>query len=531
MKKSNVLWGLVLLMVLGSCEKESLPQAESVKSQQVRFFSVVEDEALTRAGGSSWAAGDHIGIYMKKESMDLNPDAIVNGTDNISFVTAKNDGYFRPASGTLEYPTDGSAVDFIAYYPYQSTINSYIYKVDVTNQAKPENIDLLYADNLTGRTADSPTGNLQFYHKLSSLVMNISSSDGTDFSGLTASISGVKTKADFNLTNGQLTVDEASVGTIPMRRAGNAAEAILLPASTVSGIELTLTLNGKTQKIPLPATATSLKGGKKYVFSVTVKNGGSQVNPDEAVYVKWRETPVITKTMMDKSNITYINHYMPSDTRVRNYSLLYDSDLKLSYWVAYPYCSYYDGSVGRNEKWAYDPGVASSLQVNLKKSYGISGYDRGHQIPSGDRQRDVASNQTTFYYTNMTPQIGAGLNQNIWANLEKKVRSWSSGTDTLFIVTGAAVTTLTNKNIEWKTNQNDGKQVAVPKFYYKALARKVGGVFQTIGFKLEQKKYSDPDSYMDCAISVSELEKETGFTFFPSISADIKATLNTSQWR
>ena len=25
----------------------------------------------------------------------------------------------------------------------------------------------------------------------------------------------------------------------------------------------------------------------------------------------------------------------------------------------------------------------------------------GHQIPSGDRQRDVASNQTTFYYTNI----------------------------------------------------------------------------------------------------------------------------------
>ncbi|BDW74651.1 hypothetical protein BFINE_04460 [Bacteroides finegoldii DSM 17565] len=79
------------------------------------------------------------------------------------------------------------------------------------------------------------------------------------------------------------------------------------------------------------------------------------------------------------------------------------------------------------------------------------------------------------------------MNQSIWANLEGKVRSWSSGADTLFIVTGAAVTTLTDKNIEWKTNKNDGKQVAVPKFYYKALARKVNGVFQTIGFKLEQK--------------------------------------------
>lgn len=67
-----------------------------------------------------------------------------------------------------------------------------------------------------------------------------------------------------------------------------------------------------------------------------------------------------------KSNIKYINHYMPSDKKVRNYSLLYDSELKLAYWVAYPYCSYYDGSAGRNEKWAYDPEISSSLQVNLK---------------------------------------------------------------------------------------------------------------------------------------------------------------------
>ena len=98
-------------------------------------------------------------------------------------------------------------------------------------------------------------------------------------------------------------------------------------------------------------------------------------------------------------------------------------------------------------------------------------------------------------------------------------------------MTGAAVTTLTDKNREWKTNKNDGKQVAVPKFYYKALARKVNGVFQTIGFKLEQKKYSNANGYMDCAISVSELEEETGFTFFPTLSADIKRQCDKSKWK
>lgn len=40
---------------------------------------------------------------------------------------------------------------------------------------------------------------------------------------------------------------------------------------------------------------------------------------------------------------------------------------------------------------------------------GLNGYDRGHQIPSGDRQRNkngTRMNQQTFFYTNMTAQVG-----------------------------------------------------------------------------------------------------------------------------
>ena len=36
---------------------------------------------------------------------------------------------------------------------------------------------------------------------------------------------------------------------------------------------------------------------------------------------------------------------------------------------------------------------------------------------------------------------------------------------------------------------------------------------------------------MNYAVSVSELEKRTGFTFFPSLDASVKANLDLSQWR
>ena len=273
---------------------------------------------------------------------------------------------------------------------------------------------------------------------------------------------------------------------------------------------------------------TQLDGGKDYTFNLNV-TGGSGTATGEATYFKRTETPLITNAQLEQDNLHYIVHMMASDPSVRNYAMLYDSDLKIAYWVAYPLCGYYTSGEGsRTDDWQFDPALSTQLQANLRR--GFDGYDRGHQIPSADRVTTNADNATTFYYTNMTPQLGKGLNQSIWANLENRVRGWSSGTDTLFVVTGAMPTTQTDQTVTY-VKDNDGKNVAVPKYYFKALARKIGGQFYTIAFKLDQKTYSNANGYMDCAMSVSDLEELTGFTFFPTISTSAKETLDLTKWQ
>jgi endonuclease G len=531
MKKKNLLWSVFLLLVLGACDKTAQQVVDDEKQTVVQFTSVVEGDAVTRATGSSWAANDRIGVFMKQAGGTLGAGTIVGEGDNVPFITKQGNGNFLSDGKAIEYPSDGSAVDFIAYYPYQSTLDNYIYKVDVTNQSKPEEIDLLYADNLTNRTATSTTGNLQFYHQLSQLVLNLSSSDNTDFSNLSVTISGVKTKANFNLVDGSLTVDEKSIATVTMRRVGNAAEAILLPANTINGIKLTLTLNGKTKEITLPTSITSLEQGAKHIFSVNIKNGGSQVDPEEGKYAKWRETPVITKNMLEKSNIKYINHYMPDNKKYRNYSLLYDTNLKMAYWVAYPI---YEGCVGsfqRQDDWIEDPELDGSLQANFNKAGDMfkRGYNRGHQIPSKDRTGNGAMNATTFYYTNATPQK-ANMNGQIWARLEDAVRRWNSSVDTVFVVTGAMAKESENDVVKYEVDCKNGK-VVVPKYYYKAVARELGSTFYTIAFKIPNDDAIAGRDYMDYACSVEDLEKITGFTFFPTLSADIKRQCDKSKWR
>lgn len=538
MRIKNVFLAACLLLLVGACESVVQDDAPQVlKETKVRFSSVVEGDVVTRATGTTWETNDRIGVFMKKTGAALEAGNIVNNADNKPFVTPTGNGYFSPEGTSLLYPTDGSSVDFIAYYPYIANEQTpYIYKVDVTNQSKPAAIDLLYADNLTNRNQESPMGNLQFYHRLAKLIVNFTTTDGTDLTNLTASLKGGKTRADFSLADGTLTVDDASGATVQMLRVGNAAEAIVLPAASTASIKLQLSLNGKNLEVSLPANITKLEGGSKYVCSVTVKGGGTSAYPDEAQnYRKMREMPLITNAMLANPAIQTIDHDMGEPTRsgdvVRNYSILYDSDLKIAYWVAYPLCDYYLGDQKRTDAWGYDPRISSSLQVNVSKSY--NGYDRGHQLPSADRTRDRSSNVSTFYSTNMTPQIGPKMNQSIWQELESRVRSWV--TDTIFVVTGAAPTAVKGAGVTWHSSDvkwltHSGKQIAVPKYYYKALARKVQNNWQTIAFKIENKDYPDRN-FMQYALSVSDLEKETGFIFFPKIDNSIKSKLDTSQWK
>lgn len=528
MRKKNFLWSVVLLLVLGACDKETQQLKENEERSLVRFTSVV-DGVYTRAVGASWSASDAIGVYMKKNGVVLSAGSIVGGGDNVEYFTENGDGNFLPVSTYLSFPDDDSKVDFIAYYPFQEIINDFIYSVNVVNQAEPESIDLLYADKLEGINQRPNALNLSFTHQLARLVLNIKSVDGSSLSGLNVSIAGVKTTADFNLADGTLEINADSKDIVSMhmvRGEGLMAEAILLPEGNLTDAKLVFEQGGKVHEQAL--NNAILEKGNVYTYTINFKNGETEVDP-EASYAKWRETPLIAKSQLENPNIMYVVHDMPnamkdpvSKKTLRNYCILYDTDLKFSYWVAYPLFADALHGTKRTDAWGYDPSISSNLQANLSSGFnGGAVYDRGHQLPSADRLCDAATNKTTFYYSNMTPQIGKKLNQTIWANLEDKVRTWVSGVDTVFVVTGAmppATGTIERQ-----------KGMAVPAYYFKALARRINNVFYTIAFKMDNKAYSD-NNYMNTALSVKALEEMTGFTFFPTLDVQAKE-LDLSKWQ
>ena len=240
----------------------------------------------------------------------------------------------------------------------------------------------------------------------------------------------------------------------------------------------------------------------------------------KAVEFRYTEIPVLSHI----ENTIFITHYLPEQDRrnVRNYSILYDTIQKLSYWVAYPLHEKYLGNSGRSEAWNYDPLVAQHLQPRVHR--GITGFDRGHQLPSADRTYSRTGNATTFYFTNMTAQ-NASLNRGVWETLERNVRTWVARCDTLYVVTGAML----GNEIKYAVD-NDGSSMAVPNYYYKAIAQKRGVNYFTIAYKFENVApvNRNIDAYQ---MTVKELEEKTGFIFFPTLPKDAKNTVVEEYWR
>ena len=269
-----------------------------------------------------------------------------------------------------------------------------------------------------------------------------------------------------------------------------------------------------------------LTAGSKKAELVLTQNGlsvgGGNLNPSTG----WMELPA----MPNGSEFGYFTHSMVWNfKKTRNYSFSWDYKNLVAPWVAYPLCKEHSPTGGdRSNEWGVDPYLPKNLQPVLYRGFSSSSgqYDRGHQIPSADRKatsnkEHYIANVATFYGTNMTPQL-ASLNQHSWKNLEEKVRLWAGRSDTCYVVTGCIT-----KGSTRTARDNEGKSVTVPTHYYKAALRysrnsTIGhSGYSACAILLEHKGYGDNNNFKPYAMSISDLEKVTGITYFANLPAKI----------
>jgi hypothetical protein len=292
--KTACCYSLLLLFVAMamSCSKKDspapLPDDEAVAVQFSSNIGNLSPLIRPAAVGSSWENSDAIGVFMVNHgTTNVRGDAT-----NRKYVTAAGNGTFAAdgAGNTIYYPVNGDKVDFITYYPYQSSITTLgNYPVNVATQTTPAAIDLLYATaNNSGSGYDKSNASavaLTFDHKLSKLTLNTSVAAGSteiiaaDLLTMTVTIAGMNTQASFNLAAGTLGAGSSKANITPKTvTAGAKYEAILLPEN-FTGVTVTFSIsagNGAGNYVWNVPNGT-FEAGKDHVNAITFTDSGISV--------------------------------------------------------------------------------------------------------------------------------------------------------------------------------------------------------------------------------------------------------------
>ncbi|MBX2932995.1 MAG: DNA/RNA non-specific endonuclease [Ferruginibacter sp.] len=109
------------------------------------------------------------------------------------------------------------------------------------------------------------------------------------------------------------------------------------------------------------------------------------------------------------------------------YKMAYNRNRGTSVWIAWHLQKEDIGSTSRQDDYRADPNLPIGWYQVQNTSYSSSGFDRGHNCPSGDRTSSIAANSSTFLMTNMIPQSST-MNSGPWAGLEDFVRNNLVGT-------------------------------------------------------------------------------------------------------
>lgn len=205
------------------------------------------------------------------------------------------------------------------------------------------------------------------------------------------------------------------------------------------------------------------------------------------------------------------------------YTVSYNRTTMLPNWVAWHLtAAHADGSAKRSGiSFQEDEDVPSPRATDT--DYRSSGYDRGHMCPAGDNKWDKTAMTESFLFTNICPQAPS-LNRGDWNEMENACRRWAQEYGDIYIVCGPILYKGKHKTI--------GKNhVTVPEAFFKVVLC-TKGTPKAIGFIYKNEDGNRPKG--DYANTVDEVERITGYDFFPSLPDDVEkkveASMSLSDW-
>jgi len=212
----------------------------------------------------------------------------------------------------------------------------------------------------------------------------------------------------------------------------------------------------------------------------------------------------------------------------------YSSSRGTPNWVSWHLdVSDFNGTSSRLDNFAGFTGLpANAFQVQ-SNSYSKSGFDRGHNAPSGDRTSSTNANSATFLMTNMIPQAPEN-NQQTWRIMEDDLRKLALQGNEVYIIMGSYGTGGVGSN--GAANTIAAGKVTVPSHVWKiaVIIPKGDGDLSRVNANTRVIAVNTPNinttnpNWKTYRVSVRDIEKATGYDFLSALPKSVQDVIETT---
>jgi len=196
-------------------------------------------------------------------------------------------------------------------------------------------------------------------------------------------------------------------------------------------------------------------------------------------------------------------------------------------WASWDLTASDIGNSGRSSDFYTDTNLPPDFYWVTTDDYNGVGdidFNRGHMCPSEDRTDNTNDNKMVFFMSNIIPQA-ADNNQGVWANFEAYCQSLAESGDELLIICGPSL---------FNGTLIPSGKAAIPTYCWKiavvvppgsgtALSRITTNT-QVIAIRTPNTN-GVSSTWQNFVTSVSQIQVDTGFTFFTALPSNVAAVL------
>jgi len=214
------------------------------------------------------------------------------------------------------------------------------------------------------------------------------------------------------------------------------------------------------------------------------------------------------------------------------YSLSYNNTKHIPNWVSWHVGKTDLDTFSRQNNFRPDKTLPRSWYKVTPADYSKTGFDKGHQCPSGDRTNSKTNNSATFLMSNMIPQA-PNNNRQTWEQLEAYSRSLIQAGNEIYIICGiygqGGVGSSGNDTV--RTLKHG---VVVPAKTWKIIVvlpeggndiSRITTSTRVISVIMPNTQSCSKLSWGKYRVSVDSIQKITGYDFLSNVPADIQKVI------